>query len=145
MNTAIVVLPVDANDLEAVLALWSRTEGISIRAADSPEALRRYLRRNPGLSLKAMDGDRIVGAVLSGHDGRRGYLHHLAVDQTYRHRGIGRDLVERCLSALRDEGIDKSHVFVLADNSAGRGFWSSAGWAERSDLVMFSHSETPDA
>ncbi|MGA9118300.1 MAG: GNAT family N-acetyltransferase [Bacteroidota bacterium] len=139
------IIPLIPTDLDAVLDLWKRTEGISIRNADSHEALLRYLHRNPAHSFKAVHDRRLVGAVLSGHDGRRGYLHHLAVDPAYRKQGVGKALVERCLSGLREEGIEKSHVLVLADNAGGRAFWAKLGWVKRDDLVLFSQSDSPDA
>jgi len=114
-------------DIPEALALWAASEGVGLRGADEPAALARYLARNPGLSLAARDGRRMVGAVLCGHDGRRGYLHHLAVAASHRRRGIGRDLVERCLDGLRREGIAKCHLFVYHDNVAGQAFWRSIG------------------
>jgi N-acetylglutamate synthase len=82
----------------------------------------------------------IAGTILCGHDGRRGYVHHLAVDAPWRRRGIGRQLVESSLSALRDASIQKAHIFMYADNEAGNGFWTSLGWVWRSELRMMSRS-----
>ena len=83
-----------------VIALWKRTEGVGIGSTDSKESVAAYLNRNPGMSFVAVSEDVIVGAVLCGHDGRRGYLHHLAVGQEYRNKGIGQSLVTACLDAL---------------------------------------------
>ena len=133
------ICPLEPADLPAVLKLWRETEGLTLGAADSPEELLRYLDRNPGLSVVAKVEGRIVGAVLSGHDGRRGYLHHLAVEPAHRNHGIGEAMVRRCLLSLRAAGIMKSHVFVREDNNLGQRFWSHHGWFAREDLVMFSH------
>lgn len=127
--------PVDTGD---ALRLWSATEGLTLRDADAPEALARYLGRNPGMSWIARRDGTAVGAVICGHDGRRGYLHHLAVDPAHRRLGIGTALVERCLDALRAEGIGKCHLFVRVENEAARRFWAGLGWAERDDLVTMS-------
>ena len=126
-------------DYDAAMALWQRTEGMGLRPADAPEHIARYLARNPGLSFVAMDGDRLVGTVLCGHDGRRGYLQHLAVERAYRGQGIGKALVERVLNALRDVGIRKCHLFVIKENQAAIAFWRHIGWELRQDIVTMSH------
>lgn len=86
----------------------------------------------------------IVGAVICGHDGRRGYLHHLAVASSYRHRGLGRALADRCLLALEGIGITKCHLFVRADNPEARAFWERVGWHIRDDTHMLSRNLTDD-
>lgn len=124
-------------DHPAVLALWRDTPGIGLDAdCDSRAGLRRYLTRNPGMSFVACDGSDFVGAVLSGHDGRRGYLHHLAVAVTHRGRGIARTLVSRCLAALVRVRIPKCNIFVMRHNRTGRAFWSRIGWVAREDLIF---------
>jgi Acetyltransferase (GNAT) family len=90
--------------------------------------------------LEASDFDgMVVGAVLCGTDGRRGYLQHLAVAPSHQRRGIGRELAARCVNALAAEGIDKCHVMVLADNNRAAAFWTRIGWAERPDIRLMSH------
>jgi putative acetyltransferase len=131
--------PIVEHDLPDLIEFWSRTPGIGLNESDTPECLKIFLDRNPGLSLIALAGDRIAGALLSGHDGRRGSLHHLAVAEPFRRQGLGRELVERCLSKLREEGILKCNIFLYADNDAGREFWTRCGWSRRIDLVMMQH------
>lgn len=128
-------------DYEAALALWQTSEGIGLSAADERGPIQRFLERNPGLSVVAVDiqrGQVVVGAALCGHDGRRGYLHHVAVRHDYRGQGLGRVLVDRCLDALRAEGISKCHLFVYTENHRGRAFWASTGWQERTTLLIYS-------
>jgi ribosomal protein S18 acetylase RimI-like enzyme len=125
-------------DYDAVVALWRACEGLSLRDADSPSGIDSYLRRNPGLSFVAEKEARIVGSIMAGHDGKRGYIQHMAVDQSVRNRGIATKLVECCLAALKKQGIEKSHVHVLKDNQAGRAYWSARGWTRRSEIVMYS-------
>ena len=129
-------------DYEAVRLLWSASEGIVLREVDDREAVERYLERNPGVSFVASDGTRIVGAVLCGTDGRRGYLQHLAVAPEYRRRGIGRRLAERAVAALAERGIAKCHLMVLPANAEARAFWRRLGWVERPDVVVMSHTES---
>jgi ribosomal protein S18 acetylase RimI-like enzyme len=126
-----------ARDCESVLSLWRGTEGIGLdNDCDTRRGLSRYLKRNPGLSFVACDGDRLVGAVLSGHDGRRGYLHHLAVSGTHRRRGIGKALVARCLRSLAKQRIPKCNIFVLESNPGGKAFWQRDGWYVLTDLCV---------
>jgi len=123
---------------EAVIALWSTTEGIGLSSADSREAIASYLERNQGLSLVALDGVIVAGALLCGHDGRRGFIHHLAVNEGYRRQNLGRLLVERALDQLRQEGIEKCHLFVYEQNHEAISFWKQVGFAQRIELSMMS-------
>ena len=123
-------------DFDAVIALWRRTEGVGLNESDTRPAIAAFLRRNPGLSLVAKKDGRIIGAVLCGHDGRRGYLHHLVVSKCHRCRGIGRQLVNACLAKLRKAGIPKCNIFIFADNRAGMKFWAHTGWSLRTELRL---------
>jgi len=126
-------------DYDEVYALWEDTEGVGLSSADTLEAIARYLARNPGMSFVARDAlGAVVGAVLCGHDGRRGFLHHLAVKPDCRRQGAGRALVERCMAALTAAGIEKCHLFVYKANESGRAFWEKIGWTERTTLVIMS-------
>lgn len=104
--------------------------------SDTPEALERFLKRNPGLSLLVERQGRLLGAVLCGHDGRRGFLHHLAVEASSRKQGIGSALVDSCLAGLRKEGIHKCNLFLYVANVEGRKFWEAQKWKLRDDLVL---------
>jgi ribosomal protein S18 acetylase RimI-like enzyme len=126
-------------DYPEVYALWDGMPGIGLSSADSPDAIARYLEHNPGMSFTARKSGRLLGAVLCGHDGRRGYLQHLAVAPDARHKGIGRGLVDRCLDALAADGITRCHIFVYTDNDTGLGFWRSVGWFRRDNLLIMTH------
>ncbi len=132
----IAVSAMTAHDLDAVLALWGQTSGVGLNESDTPDQLRAYLDRNPGLSLIARDGTWLIAAVLCGHDGRRGYLNHLAVLPEYRGCGMGRQMVEKCLEALAALGILKCNIFLYADNEPGEQFWGRCGWMARNDLKV---------
>ena len=125
-------------DYEAVTALWRSTEGIGLSEADSRDNIRSYLERNPGLSSVARQGGEVVGALLCGHDGRRGFLHHLAVQEEHRRLGLGRMLVEMSLRHLAQAGIMKCHLFVFQENEAAKGFWQKLGWNRRLDIGIMS-------
>lgn len=126
------------SDYDAVLALWRSVEGVGLSDADSREAIAHYLARNPGCSSTAWEGDLLVGAVLCGHDGRRGFIHHLTVRESHRRQGLGKALAARCLAALAAEGIDKCHLFVFAVNARAIAFWKGVGWTQRVDLNVMS-------
>jgi ribosomal protein S18 acetylase RimI-like enzyme len=115
-------------DYQAAIELWNKLEGLDIAEGDDRETILRFLHRNPGLSRVAMDDAAMVGAVLCGHDGRRGYVYHLAVDPTYRGQGIGRRLIAECLAGLKEAGLERANILVADDNPRGLEFWSSCGW-----------------
>ena len=118
-------------DYEPVVALWRKEEGLEICEGDSREEIAEYLKRNPGLSRVAKAGDgTIVGAALCGHDGRRGWIYHLAVAPEYRGRGIGRMLLDDCLRGLREAGLKRAIILVAGDNPAGHEFWLRNGWED---------------
>lgn len=135
---SITLRPMRLSDYDAVYALWQNSEGIGLSAADDRDAIRHYLRRNPGMSFVAISGNTLVGAVICGHDGRRGYLNHLAIDTSFRRKAIGARLVRACMSALKKAGIDRCHIFVYHENSGGKDFWQSQGWFTREDLEIMS-------
>jgi ribosomal protein S18 acetylase RimI-like enzyme len=115
-------------DYDEAFELWQNTENVALSDTDTREPLERFLDRNPGLSLVARRDSKLVGAILCSHDGRRGYLHHLAVDRRYRRQGIGSALVQRCLAALAQEGIVKCNIFITEENEAGMAFWERNGF-----------------
>jgi N-acetylglutamate synthase len=129
-------------DYDQVVALWRAAEGVVLRDVDQPEAIARYLALNPGLSFVASDEGRIIGAVLCGTDGRRGYLQHLAVAPTHRRRGVGRALAQRCVEALSERGLDKCHLMILPQNQVARAFWRRIGWQDRDDVRVMSHVQS---
>ena len=114
-----------ADDYDAVWALWMSCKNMGFNDLDDSRAgIGRYLRRNPTTCL----------AILAGHDGRRGYIYHLAVSEECRRQGVASALVERALEALRAEGIHKVALVAFKYNEAGNAFWEKLGFALRDDL-----------
>lgn len=133
-------------DIGQARGFWKTIPGLGLSEADEPDALRSFFKRNPDLSWGVFSADRLVGTVLAGHDGRRGFLYHLAVDTAFRGQGLSAELIRRALAGLVGCGIGKVHVFVLADNPVGLSFWAGAaraGWLRRDDLLVFSRSLNP--
>lgn len=125
-------------DYDAVLHMMRDTPGISLRDADSRESTERYLQRNPDLSFVAEVNGVVCGCIMSGHDGRRGYLQHLLVLPEYRRQGIANAMVERCVSSLEAVGIHKSHLDVFKTNATAALYWQSQGWKLRDDINRYS-------
>lgn len=125
-------------DFDEVLKLWERSPGIGISNSDTREKMREFLARNPALSLVYVIADEIVGVLLCGTDGRRGFLYHLAVDERYRRLGIAGKLVGDCIKKLNSIDIDKCHVFVFQENESGAAFWRAMGWEKRDDILVYS-------
>lgn len=122
-------------DYEAVFSLWKETAGMGLRSQDdSREGIERFLARNPNTCFVAEVNATVSGVILCGHDGRRGYIYHMAVAQMYRKKGIGHRLLSTALSALRAEGINRAALVVYKNNAQGNSFWESEGFSLRDDL-----------
>ena len=126
------------DDYDAVHALWSSLPGVGLREhEDSREGIAYYLRRNPASCFVAEEKNNIIGAVLCGNDGRRGYINHLAVSLGHRNRGIGRALVDACRAAMRAEGIRVCSFVVFRENQTGNVFWDALGATPRDELRYY--------
>lgn len=133
--------PFTIHDYAAALELWQNTPGMGLSDSDREEPIHAFLERNPDLSQVAVTEDGVlVGTVLCGHDGRRGFLYHLAVHPSFRNRGVGKRLAAAALGGLRAQGISKCHIMVLESNVDGQAFWRNLGWEQRSGLLLFSMS-----
>ncbi len=128
-------------DYDQVCRLWKRTPGVGLRSMDdSREGLEQFLKRNPTTNFVAAEDGDIVGVVLGGHDGRRGYLYHVCVAEAYRRRSLGKQLIEKLVQAMRAENITKLGLVCFKENEAGNCFWNELGWEQRSDLNYYSVS-----
>lgn len=125
-------------DYPAVKALWQSIRGFGIRSIDdSGDGVARFLARNPGISVVTERNEEIVGAVLCGHDGRRGCLYHVCVKDGCRRQGIGKAMVVFCMEALKREHINKVSLIAFTKNDAGNAFWKEIGWTKREDLNYY--------
>ncbi|MBO5448953.1 MAG: GNAT family N-acetyltransferase [Ruminococcus sp.] len=125
-----------SKDYGKVYELWINTKGMGLNNLDdSYEGISRFLERNPKTCFVAVEDKEIVGAIIAGHDGRRGYIYHTAVAEKYRHHGIGTRLVKNALSALKSEGIKKCALVVFDKNEGGNKFWETIGFSKRNDLI----------
>ncbi len=123
-------------DYEKVYQLWLSCKGMGLNNLDdSEEGIAAFLKRNPNTCFVCEEREQMVGVILTGHDGRRGYVYHTAVHPEYRRCGIGSNLVKYALDALKAEGIHKVAMLVFAKNEAGNAFWESEGFTERTDIT----------
>ena len=125
-------------DYDEVRALWMTIHGFGIRSVDDSRAgIEIFLKRNPSTSCVAIEDGHVVGAILCGHDGRRGCLYHVCVDERYRLRGIGKEMVVYCMNALKAEHINKVSLIAFTKNDIGNTFWKCVGWTKREDLNYY--------
>ena len=124
------------DDYDKVYNLWMSCRNMGFNNLDdSKEGIDKYLKRNPTTCFVAVNGEDVIGVILSGHDGRRGFIHHMAVSEKHRHRGIASNLLDHALAALEAEGINKIALLVFNYNEAGNAFWESRGFTARDDLT----------
>lgn len=124
------------DDYDSVHRLWLSCTGMGLNDLDdSKKGIAAFLDRNPATCFVCIDEGAVVGAIIAGHDGRRGYIYHTAVSPEHRRRGIGKGLADHALIALRNEGINKVAMLVFARNEAGNAFWEHEGFAARTDVV----------
>jgi len=124
------------NDYGGIYRLWLNTPGMGLNTLDdSIEGISKYLNRNPETCFVAEKDGEIIGVIMGGHDGRRGFIYHTAVKISERNSGIGRTLVDRTMEALKEEGIHKVALVVYGKNEIGNKFWEDIGFITREDLV----------
>ena len=122
-------------DYDQVYDLWLSCKGMGLNNVDDTrEGIEKYLKRNPETSFVAEEDGKIVGVIIAGNDGRRGYIYHTAVHPDHRHQGIGTKLVDAALEALNSVGINKVALVVFSRNEDGNAFWEKIGFSERHDL-----------
>lgn len=133
-----IIKTMTTEDYPGVKALWMSIKGFAIRSIDdSYEGVERFIRRNPTTSVVAVMNNEIVGAVLCGHDGRRGCLYHVCVREDCRLKGIGKAMVVHCMNALKAEKISKVSLIAFSTNDIGNAFWKQIGWTKREDLNYY--------
>ncbi len=138
VKTKITVRTMTIADYEGVYNLWMSIKNFAMRSVDdSRESVARFLLRNPHTSVVAIVDNRIVGSILCGHDGRRGSLYHVCVNEDYRMQGIGKAMVVHAMEELKKEKISKVSLIAFAENDIGNAFWKQIGWVKREDLNYY--------
>ena len=128
----------EKDDYDEVYKLWTTIHGFAMRSIDdSKEGVSRVLDRNPGLSVVAVSGGKIIGAILVGHDGRRACFYHVCVHEDFRKHGLGRAMATEAMIRLKNEGITKVQLVAFTENQVGNSFWQAEQWVKRSDLNVY--------
>ena len=132
----ICIRPMVIEDYDDIYRLWTLTKGMGLNNLDDTKTgINIFLQRNPNTCFVATFHNEIIGTIISGHDGRRGYIYHTAVSEKFRKKGIGQKLVTSSLSALKTEGINKVALVVFSKNKLGNLFWEKIGFRKREDLI----------
>lgn len=137
MKSDITIRKMRLSDYDEIYKIWKSSPGVNLGLSDTKPYIRTYLQRNPGYSFVAVDKTgRIVGTVLAGNDGRRGYIYHVSIIKSYRSMGIGPELMKKCIASLKKAGLERCTIFVDTENSGARRFWEKHGWHYRKDLMI---------
>ncbi len=124
------------SDYDSVYNLWINTPGMGLNSVDdSKDGIEKFLKRNPTTCFIAEEDGKIVGVIMAGNDGRRGYIYHTAVLPEFRGKHVAKTLVENAMAALEKEGITKVALVVFEKNQNGNGFWEKIGFTVRNDLI----------
>ncbi|MEQ8791808.1 MAG: GNAT family N-acetyltransferase [Pirellulaceae bacterium] len=137
MTAELAISAMTLDDYDDVVALWRSSANLG--EVETRDEIAAFLQRNPGFSPLARLEGRLVGAALCGHDGRRGYLAHVAVAAELRRRGVAQQMVRFCLDRLTEIGIPRASIHIYVANDDGQHFWRGAGWRERTDLKVYSY------
>lgn len=124
------------SDYDSIYNLWINTPGMGLNSVDdSKEGIEKFLKRNPATCFVAEEDSKIVGVIMAGNDGRRGYIYHTAVLPEFCGKHVAKTLVENAMAALEKEGITKVALVVFEKNKNGNGFWEKIGFTVRNDLI----------
>lgn len=123
-------------DYDAINDFWRKIDGIELAELENKQNFEFFLKRNEGMSFLAVDHEEVIGTCLGSHNGRRGFLNHLAVAQSHRRKGIGKMLVRKCLEILQAEGIRRIYIFLAKENVEARSFWEHIGWSQYDQYLM---------
>ncbi|MCI0497990.1 MAG: GNAT family N-acetyltransferase [Thermoplasmata archaeon] len=145
MDDGIEVRGFTMDDYDEVMSLWERCDAErKPKGRDAREAVERQLGLGTAIYLVAEDGGRIVGTVFATHDGRRGWINRLVVDQDRRRRGIGTMLVREAERRLDAAGIDITAVHVWEWNAASIATFGSLGYERAPECIYMSRRKGPD-
>jgi len=125
-------------DIPSSIELWKNMKGLAIRGSDNIRDLSEHVKMNPKHNFVAMSDDQLIGTVLGGFDGRRGYIYHLAVHQDFRRKNIAKELMERCFQSFREINVTKCHMMVLKDNTEAQEFYARIGCELRNEILVYS-------
>jgi ribosomal protein S18 acetylase RimI-like enzyme len=122
-------------DYPGVRDLW-QAAGLILRLGDDLEDVKLKLQRDPDLFLVTELDDEIVGSVIGGWDGRRGWIYHLSVKPEHQRQGIGAELVREVEKRLVAKGAKKVNAQVYKWNEQSSEFFKAIGYEAQPELIM---------
>ena len=120
-----------------IIALWKRS-GIDVSSSDTRDEIAKMLKRNPDLFLIGKVQERVIAVVIGAFDGRRGYVHHLAIDPDYQKNKYGKMMMDELIEKFHTKKVHKVHLFIEKSNKEVADFYRKLGWEVRDDLIMMS-------
>ncbi len=130
-------------DYDAINDFWRKIDGIELAELENKQNFEFFLKRNEGMSFLAVEHEELIGTCLGSHNGRRGFLNHLAVAQSHRRKGIGKMLVQKCMEILQAEGIKRIYIFLAKENVEAQSFWEHIGWSQYDQYLMMTIETGP--
>ncbi|MCX6284730.1 MAG: GNAT family N-acetyltransferase [Bacteroidetes bacterium] len=128
----------EVSDIPASIELWKSMKGLAIRGSDNIRDLTDHVNMNPKHNFVASSDGQLIGTVLGGFDGRRGYIYHLAVHESFRRKNIAKELMDKCFQSFKEINVSKCHMMVLKDNTEAQEFYKQIGCELRTELLVFS-------
>jgi len=132
----------DQRDEDNVVQLWTDC-GLVVPWNDPRRDIQRKLAVQPEMFLVASSGDRIIGTVMAGYDGHRGWINYLAVHPEQRRSGLGKRMMDEAEKRLRAVGCPKINLQVRSTNAAVIEFYNRIGF-KLDDVVSFGKRLEPD-
>jgi len=120
-----------------IIDLWKRS-GIEVSSSDTRDEIARLLKRNPDLFLIGKENEKVIAVVMGAFDGRRGYVHHLAIDSAYKKKKYGKMMMDELIEKFQIKKVHKVHLFIEKYNKKIVDFYRKLGWEVRDDLIMMS-------
>lgn len=120
-----------------IINLWKKS-GIEVGSSDTCEEISKIRKRNPNLFLIGKENEKIIAVVMGAFDGRRGYVHHLAIDPDYQKKRYGKMMIDELIERFRKKKVHKVHLLIEKSNKEVVDFYRKLGWEVRNDLIMMS-------
>jgi ribosomal protein S18 acetylase RimI-like enzyme len=131
-------------DYDRVMEIWAQGAlPLKTRGRDSRANIKRQLRRSNILFLVAEFEGRVIGTVLATHDGRKGWINRLAVDEASRRKGLGARLVREAERWLESQGMDILACLIEADNPVSMAVFEKLGYTKHPEIIYFAKRKHP--
>jgi len=123
------------DDTEQTVALWQAC-GLTRPWNDPHKDIERKLQQEPELFIVAEHNGQLLGSVMAGYDGHRGWIYYLSVLPQYQSQGLGKSLVQQAEQRLRSKGCPKIQLMIRHDNSGVQDFYRTLGYEQAEVVVL---------